>query len=284
MIGLTPRAPGRMLRAACILTCLAASTAYGLASDAQTTLPAAAHAMAPVADAAQRMGVLEMFTHADWVVKTVMVFLLLCSVLTWTILLEKAWLLARIGRHSQRFLASFRTAQSVDQIGPLARQHPGTPLARIWLAAQKEWDVFQRRQGQRPAAPHQGDRLLQRMALSAGVAQEQELARLGNGMGVLATIGSTAPFIGLFGTVWGILHSFADIAAAKTTSLSVVAPGIAEALLATAIGLFAAIPAVVGYNRFARQIDRVAIQLESFIEEFSNILQRNVAGPAGAPR
>ncbi|HEX5806576.1 MAG TPA: MotA/TolQ/ExbB proton channel family protein [Macromonas sp.] len=274
MIGSTQPTPGRLLRFACVLVCLGAGAAYSL--GAQESLPAAAQAMAPVAAAAQRMGILEMFLHADWVVKAVMLFLLLCSVATWTLLLDKAWLLHRIGRHSERFLASVRTAQRVDQIGPLARKHPDTPLARIWLAAQKEWDGFHHRQGKRPTAPHQADRLLQRMALAAGIAQEQELARLGNGMGVLATIGSTAPFVGLFGTVWGILHSFADIAAAKTTSLSVVAPGIAEALLATAIGLFAAIPAVMIYNGFARSISRLTGAFDNFVAEFTTFASREL--------
>lgn len=266
--------PGRMLRLACVLVCLGAGAAYSLGPT--EAVPTAVQAMAPVAEAAQRMGILEMFMHADWVVKTVMLFLLLCSVVTWTLLLEKAWVLNRIGRHSSRLLASIRTAHSVDQIGPLARQHPDTPLSRIWLAAQKEWDAFQLRQGKRAVQPHQADRLLQRMALSAGIAQEQELARLGNGMGVLATIGSTAPFVGLFGTVWGILHSFADIAAAKTTSLSVVAPGIAEALLATAIGLFAAIPAVMIYNGFARSISHLTGAFDNFVAEFTTFASREL--------
>ena len=112
----------------------------------------------------------------------------------------------------------------------------------------------------------------------------REIQRMEKNMTFLASVGSTAPFIGLFGTVWGIMNSFTGLASLQQVTLATVAPGIAEALVATAIGLFAAIPAVIAYNRFARDIDRIAIQLETFIEEFSNILQRNTgATPPSAP-
>ncbi|MCK9284625.1 MAG: MotA/TolQ/ExbB proton channel family protein [Rhodocyclaceae bacterium] len=274
MVASTGRTLRRGLRLACILTCLAGSALWALGGMAQSD--AVAPQTAAVAAAAQRMGIYEMFLHADPVVKAVMLFLLLCSVATWTVLLEKSFLFARIRRNSEEFLAGFRRVQRVDQIGPLAAQAPETPLTRIWVAAQNEWEISRRRHGQKPFSPHQIDRLLQRMALAAGIAQEEELARLGNGMGLLATIGSTAPFIGLFGTVWGILHSFADIAAAKATSLSVVAPGIAEALLATAIGLFAAIPAVMIYNSFARSISRMTGTFDNFVAEFSTVASREL--------
>ena len=123
-----------------------------------------------------------------------------------------------------------------------------------------------------------------RLASAMGTAVAAEIDRLSDRLNVLATIGSVAPFVGLFGTVWGIMRSFTAIAAEQNSSLAVVAPGIAEALIATAIGLFAAIPAVIAYNRFARDIDRVANHQETFIEEFSNILQRNLgAHPAHSP-
>lgn len=272
MIVSTNRTLHRLVRRIGVFACCAGIAAFGLGVRAEEVVPA----LAPVAEAAQRMGVREMFMHADWVVKGVMLLLILCSVATWAILIEKSLLLARIGRHSEDFLGSFRTLRRVDQIGPLARQSPGTPLSAIWSAAQVEWDLFRNGPKAKAPTPHQVDRLLQRMALAAGIRQEEELARLGNGMGLLATIGSTAPFIGLFGTVWGILHSFADIAAAKTTSLSVVAPGIAEALLATAIGLFAAIPAVMIYNLFARRISRMTGAFDNFVAEFTTLASREL--------
>lgn len=267
MVGST----GRPLRQVLMLACFAGAAAYGILSQAQDSLPAAAQAVV-----AQRMGMYEMFAHADWVVKGVMLFLMLCSVATWTVMVEKSFFLGRIRRNSERFLSGFRTVQRIDQIGPIAAQALDAPLARIWIAAQDEWEISRRCQGKKPLTPHQVDRLLQRMALAAGIAQEEELLRLGGGMGLLATIGSTSPFIGLFGTVWGILHSFADIAAAKATSLSVVAPGIAEALLATAIGLFAAIPAVMIYNAFARSISRMTGTFDNFVAEFTTVASREL--------
>jgi len=265
MVASTGRTLRQVFRLACILACFAGAAGHGLLGHAQEA-----------AAAPQRMGVYEMFLHADWVVKAVMLFLLLCSVATWTVFLEKRLLFGRIRRASEKFLATFRTAQRVEHVAAMAAKAPETPLARIWIAAQDEWEISRRRHGQKPFSPHQIDRLLQRMALAAGVAQEQELSKLGGGMGMLATIGSTAPFIGLFGTVWGILHSFADIAAAKATSLSVVAPGIAEALLATAIGLFAAIPAVMIYNAFARDISRMTGAFDNFVAEFTTTVSREL--------
>ena len=262
------------IRYAGILACAAAGLLI-FGSHAQEAAPALAKA-AEVVQVAQRMGIYEMFMHADWVVKGVMLFLMLCSVATWSVLLEKAFMFGRIRRQSNDFLAAFRRVQRIDQIGPLAAEAGATPLARIWLAAQEEWNATRRRQAGKPLSPHHADRLLQRMALAASVAQEEELARLGGGMGLLATIGSTSPFIGLFGTVWGILHSFADIAAAKATSLSVVAPGIAEALLATAIGLFAAIPAVMIYNMFARRISQMTGAFDNFVAEFTTVASREL--------
>jgi biopolymer transport protein TolQ len=113
---------------------------------------------------------------------------------------------------------------------------------------------------------------------------QREMDEVESQLSFLASVGSVSPYVGLFGTVWGIMHAFTGLAGLQQVTLSTVAPGIAEALVATAIGLFAAIPAVVAYNRFARQIDRVSIQLETFIEEFSNILQRNVGAPPAAGR
>lgn len=223
-------------------------------------------------DAAAQFGVGEMFMQAHIVVKAVMIFLALCSLLTWTVFVEKTLVFGRMRRANARFLEAFRAAAT-------GRDLPGgndeSAMGSMWLAARNELDYFRKTHAATPTpTPHQADRLLQRLALSAGIVQERELSKLGSMMGVLATIGSTSPFIGLFGTVWGILNSFAHIAVAKSTNLAVVAPGIAEALLATAIGLFAAIPAVMIYNKFTRDINGFVGALDNFSAEMIAIVSR----------
>ncbi|WP_339648599.1 MotA/TolQ/ExbB proton channel family protein [Halopseudomonas pelagia] len=210
--------------------------------------------------ATERFGVREMFVQADMVVKGVMIFLVLCSLLTWAVLIEKLIVFARARRANQRFLEAFRQ----QDVGVLQEQAEQSSMGRMWQVAQAEVTHFGRH---RQADADQINRLLQRMSLTASIVQERDLARLGSMMGVLATIGATAPFIGLFGTVWGILNSFASIATMKTASLAIVAPGIAEALLATALGLFAAIPAVMIFNKFARDINGFVGGLDNFSAE-----------------
>lgn len=229
------------------------------AADSVTREAAADRAVA-TAPAAERFGVREMFTQADVVVKAVMIFLVLCSLLTWAVLLEKLVVFARARRANQRFLASFRS----NDLTQLHEQAEHSAMGRMWQVAQAEVTHFGRN---RTADADQINRLLQRMSLTASIVQERDLARLGSMMGVLATIGATAPFIGLFGTVWGILNSFASIATMKSASLAIVAPGIAEALLATALGLFAAIPAVMIFNKFARDINGFVGGLDNFSAE-----------------
>lgn len=220
----------------------------------------------PVADGeaqpqmVERFGVREMFEQADLVVKAVMIFLVFCSLLTWAVLLEKLIVFARARRANQRFLEAFRQQDAAT----LQDQAEQSSMGRMWLVAQAEVAHFGR---DRQASADQINRLLQRMSLTASIVQERDLARLGSMMGVLATIGATAPFIGLFGTVWGILNSFASIATMKSASLAIVAPGIAEALLATALGLFAAIPAVMIFNKFARDINGFVGGLDNFSAE-----------------
>ena len=237
---------------------------------------AALAAESEFADANGRLDALQMFMHADIIVKIVMVFLGFCSVLTWAILIEKSLLIYRVNSSTRRFLEVFRQTKKVESIIEQTAEVNDNPMSRMWHAAKDEWDLFHRNWATRTITPHQADRLIQRMALAAGIVQERELSRLGASMGILATIGSTSPFIGLFGTVWGILHSFAQIAASKSTSLTVVAPGIAEALLATAIGLFAAIPAVMIYNKFARDISKITGSLDNFTAEFTAVVSREL--------
>ena len=280
--GLVPMIMRILLIACLAATCIAQAQPQPNTPQATTAthLPASSAPVAPtllssptIAD----MGTWQMFVDADVVVKLVMVFLALCSVLTWSILLEKSLLFYRLNRRCEQFLVHFRREPASLEIGRAMNQIDDNPMRRMWQAAKMEWDDCRRTQGPRELTPHQSDRLIQRMALSASVVQEQELSRLGKSMGLLATIGSTSPFIGLFGTVWGILHSFAHIAASKSTSLAVVAPGIAEALLATAIGLFAAIPAVIIYNKFARDISKITGALDNFTAEFTIRVSRELA-------
>ncbi|PRB81596.1 MotA/TolQ/ExbB proton channel family protein [Pseudomonas sp. MYb185] len=219
----------------------------------------------------ERFGVREMFIQADLVVKSVMIFLLFCSLLTWAILFDKLLTFAGARRRNNQFLHLFRTGDAAQ----LDEQASRSAIGRMWLAAQAELRHFGQHRGSQASAD-QINRLLQRMALTASIVQERDLARLGGMMGVLATIGATAPFIGLFGTVWGILNSFAGIATMKSASLAVVAPGIAEALLATALGLFAAIPAVMIFNKFARDINGFVGALDNFSAELLASVSRQL--------
>ena len=212
-----------------------------------------------------------MFVQADLVVKSVMVFLLFCSLLTWAILFEKLWAFSAARRRNRAFINAFRSGDTAQ----MTERSSGSAVGRIWQAAQAELKHFGHHRGSNVTAD-QINRLLQRMSLSASVVQEGDLSRLGTMMGVLATIGATAPFIGLFGTVWGILNSFAGIATMKTASLAVVAPGIAEALLATALGLFAAIPAVMIFNKFARDINGFVGTLDNFCAELLATVSRQM--------
>lgn len=257
----------RRLSLLCLFTLSAVSAGFVLAQagadpgTASTQLATESTAAASAASG-ERFGVREMFTQADLVVKSVMVLLVLMSLLSWAILFEKLIGFASARRRNNQFLRLFR-AGDTGQV----EQHAGhSALGRMWGAAQAELRHFRQHRGSDASADHI-NRLLQRMALTASIVQERDLARLGGMMGVLATIGATAPFIGLFGTVWGILNSFAGIATARSASLAVVAPGIAEALLATALGLFAAIPAVMIFNKFARDINRFVGDLDNFSAE-----------------
>jgi TolQ protein len=243
-------------------------------ATAQTTTTAPAGEVVPVTQPLQtaaapmqgamtpkeRFGVREMFFQADVVVKAVMIFLVLCSLATWAILFEKLVVFGRAKRANQRFLKAFRDDDKVL----MHEQSDSSAMARMWQVAQAELRRFGK---DRQSNADQINRLLQRMSLMASIPQERDMARLGSMMGVLATIGATAPFIGLFGTVWGILNSFASIATMKSASLAIVAPGIAEALLATALGLFAAIPAVMIFNKFARDINHFVGSLDNFSAE-----------------
>lgn len=223
----------------------------------------------------QDMSVLGMFMHADFVVKTVMILLLLASFWSWAIMFDKYVRFKSLKAQSRRFEKEFWSSGAIDKFYEKVKKRGNHPLAIVFVAAMDEW--YRSRKDVAAAATAQlrvsiRDRVSQVMA----IARNRETEKLESGLGFLATVGSAAPFVGLFGTVWGIMNSFTSIAAAKNITLAVVAPGIAEALLATAIGLFAAIPAVIGYNKFSGELDRMSHRMEDFSAEFNTLLSRQL--------
>jgi biopolymer transport protein TolQ len=216
-----------------------------------------------------------LFLQADIVVKAVMFGLLLASVWSWAIILERSRRLSRLNGEAAKFEEWFWKAKDLDSImEPASRaDHPS---ARAFLAGMNEW---RRSTGNRARIDREG--LRSRLASAINVAIGRDIDELSDRLNALATIGSVAPFVGLFGTVWGIMRSFTGIAASQNTTLAVVAPGIAEALFATAIGLFAAIPAVIGYNRLLHRVNRLEARLNAFAEEYLNLLSRQLDGMEG---
>ena len=212
---------------------------------------------------------LALFLQADWVVRIVMLGLLAASLWTWAIIWSFARRIGRTRRRTEAFEREFWTADDVDAFH---RQHGEAelPVARVFAAGVKEW--------RRSTAGGQIDRAgtRERLATTMGSAAAAEIDRLSDRLNVLATVGSVAPFVGLFGTVWGIMHAFTGIASAQNSSIAAVAPGISEALFATAIGLFAAIPAVIAYNRFGHGVNRIEARLNRFADAFHATLSRQL--------
>ncbi len=211
-----------------------------------------------------------LFTEADIVVKIVMLLLLLASVWVWAIVFEKFIALRKANRAAESFEDRFWSGGSLDDLYDQEGTKPVHPMAAVFGAAMGEWRRSLRAAGADVARSGVRDRVDRAVAVTIS----REMERLERWMVFLASVGATAPFIGLFGTVWGIMHSFSAIAAMHNTNLSVVAPGIAEALFATAIGLVAAIPAVIFYNKISTDLSRYAARLEGFGTEFAAILSR----------
>ena len=216
------------------------------------------------------LSVLALFMQADIVVKIVMLLLVLASVWVWAIVFEKVASLRRATRQANAFEDRFWSGGSLDELYDMEGAKPTNPVAAVFGAAMGEWRRSARVAGAEMARGGVRERVDRAMAVTVS----REMERMERWMTFLASVGSTAPFVGLFGTVWGIMHSFAGIAASKNTSLAVVAPGIAEALFATAIGLVAAIPAVLAYNTISTDLQRFAARLEGFGTEFGAILSR----------
>jgi len=224
------------------------------------SLTASTSALSPIA----------LFLQADIVVKCVMIGLLLASVATWAIILGNGFKLGSVFRKSKAFEAEFWKSEDIDKIYEGSGRQD-VPSAKVFTAGVAEW-----RRSVRDGKPVDREGTRARLATAMASASGAEIDRLSDRLNLLATIGSVAPFVGLFGTVWGIMRSFTDIAASQNTSLGVVAPGIAEALFATAIGLFAAIPAVIAYNRLLHRIGKIENHLHRFGDAFHMTLSREL--------
>lgn len=222
---------------------------------------------------AHDMSLWGLFMQAGLVVKSVMIGLLLASVWVWAIVIEKVLRLRKLRAQAHTFEEAFWSGGSLEDLYDRIADQPRDPMSAIFVSAMREW----RRSN---AKGVHGDtmraRLQQRLEKSMEITLGREMDRVERYMTFLASVGSTAPFVVLFGTVWGIMVSFQSIAASKNTSLAVVAPGIAEALFATAMGLVAAIPAVVAYNKISSDLNRYSNRLEAFVDEFSSILSRQL--------
>ena len=219
-------------------------------------------------DVAVDLSVWALFQNAHIVVKIVMIGLLAASVWSWAIILEKFFLFAKTRKETDKFEQVFWSGQSLVELNQALSQRRNTGMAALFVAGMREW---MRSRGQKLSP---GTQLRVEKVMDVTVTREVE--QLERRLTFLATVGSTAPFVGLFGTVWGIMTSFQAIAVSKNTNLAVVAPGIAEALFATALGLLAAIPAVIFYNKFNSEAARQGARLEGFADEFAAILSRQI--------
>ena len=219
------------------------------------------------------MSVISVFLRADPIVKAVMVLLLVASLWSWTIIVNKWLAFGTLKRRAAKFEKVFWSGQSLDELYQQFAAKADHPMAATFVAALREWRrAFEGGPPREALVPGIKDRIEKSMSVTI----LRETDGLERQLGFLATVGSTAPFVGLFGTVWGIMNSFTAIAAQHNTTLAVVAPGIAEALFATAMGLLAAIPAVIFYNRFVNEIARYTTRLDAFADEFSAILSRQL--------
>ena len=224
----------------------------------------------------QEFSIVHLLLNASWVVQAVVLILLFVSLLSWTAIFRKLLSLGDVGRLNDEFERDFWSGKSLQELFAAAQQNAklSGPMERIFASGMREYQKLRERRITDSGLLMDGARRAMRASL------QREMDAIESNLSMLASVGSVSPYVGLFGTVWGIMHAFTGLAEMQQVTLAKVAPGIAEALVATAIGLFAAIPAVLAFNRFSRDIDRVANRLETFIEEFSNILQRNVGAQA----
>ena len=224
------------------------------------------------------LSILQLVLNASWVVQLVMLLLVGVSISSWAAIFRKLFSLKRVNSLNDDFEKEFWSGTSLNDLFAAAAQNAklSGPMERIFASGMREYQKLRERRVIDTSALLDGARRAMRASY------QREMDAIETHLSFLASVGSVSPYVGLFGTVWGIMHAFVGLGALQNVTLNTVAPGIAEALVATAIGLFAAIPAVVAYNRFARGIDRVSIHLETFIEEFSNILQRNLGAQSAS--
>jgi len=227
----------------------------------------------------QDLSIVSLLINASFVVQLVVLLLVIMSISSWTAIFRKYVQLKRIRELNDDFEREFWSGTSLNELFASAAQNAklSGPMERIFASGMREYQKLRERNISDTGTLLDGARRAMRASY------QRELDAAEQNLSFLATVGSVSPYVGLFGTVWGIMHAFTGLAALTQVTLATVAPGIAEALIATAIGLFSAIPAVVAYNRFARELDKLAISLETYIEEFSNILQRNLAATGAAP-
>jgi biopolymer transport protein TolQ len=225
-----------------------------------------------VLDVGGDLSPLGLFLAADPIVKAVMGLLVFLSIWCWAVIFSKWRMVRRLRKNADAFEDAFWSGGSLDELYDRVGAAPTDPMAAVFASAMKEW----RRAGKTAGGRSFGAGLKERLDRNMQVAIGREMAGVEKSMTVLASTGSTAPFIGLFGTVWGIMNSFTAIAGEKSTNLAVVAPGIAEALFATALGLVAAIPATLAYNKFVADIARYGARLEIFAGDFQAILSRQI--------
>ena len=220
----------------------------------------------------QDLSIVNLILHASWVVQGVVALLVGVSIASWAAIFRKIISLKKVQKLNEKFDREFWSGTSLNDLFTSATQNAKNAgaMERIFASGMREYHKLRERR------ISDAGTLLDAARRAMRASYQRELDVIEANLSFLATVGSVSPYVGLFGTVWGIMHAFTGLAALEQVTLATVAPGIAEALVATAIGLFAAIPAVVAYNRFTHDIDRVANKLETFIEEFSNILQRNL--------
>lgn len=239
------------------------------------TLSAQLILQAAALDPAQSAGdfsFIGLFMLADWVVKSVMLLLVVLSIWSWGIAIDKFIKFSLLRKKAAEFEETFWSGRTLEELNAGLSNDTRDPMARVFAAAMREWDESKASNRSEAALHSTHERIDRVMSLVVN----RELAKVERGMGVLATVASASVFIGLFGTVWGIMNAFRAIAATQNTNLAVVAPGIAEALFATALGLIAAIPALVFYNKFSNDIDSYGGRLEGYADELSAILSRKI--------
>jgi biopolymer transport protein TolQ len=226
----------------------------------------------------QDLSILHLVLNASLVVQLVMLLLMVISISSWAAIFRKLFALKKVNAINDTFEREFWSGTSMNDLFAAAAKNgrDSGPMERIFASGMREYQKLRERRITDPSTLMEGAR----RAMRASFQREMDVVEIN--LSFIASVGSVSPYVGLFGTVWGVMHSFTGLASLQQVTLATVAPGIAEALVSTAIGLFAAIPAVVAYNRFARDIDRIAIKLETFIEEFSNILQRNVGAQSAS--